>query len=72
MKLEYASTADTLTNRCTSRKLLNPVYVPIGELNYLLSLSPSQIEHRVVKSLKLAPGDKQFMYVPLDIPQSSS
>jgi len=36
VKLEYASTADTLTNKCIARKLLNPVYVPISELNHLL------------------------------------
>ena len=41
VKLEYASQSASWFNHCTSRKLLNPVYVPISELNYLLSLSTS-------------------------------
>lgn len=39
-------------------KYCNPVYVPMSELTYLLSLPPSQIEIRVIKSLKLSPNGK--------------
>ena len=61
--------SDTLQNKIVSRKLLNPVYVPLQELSHLLGLHPSQIETRVIKSLKLGPGEKNFMYVPYDVPQ---
>ena len=58
IKLEYAGNLESKTNKLTSQKILNPVYVPLNELNHLLTLTPSQIELRVVKSLKLSSNGK--------------
>ena len=58
IKLEYAGSNESMTNKLTSQKILNPVYVPLNELNHLPTLTPSQIELRVVKSLKLSSNGK--------------
>jgi hypothetical protein len=70
IKLEFAGTADNHQNKVTKRKILNPIYVPISELNYLLTLSERQIETRVVKSLKIGPNGTNFIYVPQEVAPS--
>ncbi len=52
--------------------MLHPVYVPISELSYMMTLSPSQIELRIAKSLKFEPIDTQFVYIPIEIPVVSA
>ena len=47
-KLEYEGSSETLQNKLVNRKILNPVYVPMSELNYLLTQSPQCIETRIV------------------------
>ena len=41
VRLEYAGGANATSNKLLNRKILNPVYVPLNELTYLLTLSPS-------------------------------
>ena len=52
--------------------MLHPVYVPISELSYMMTLSPSQIELRIAKSLKFESIDTQFVYIPIEIPVVSA
>jgi len=68
VRLEYSTGSDQGHNKLVGRKILNPVYVPFSELNYLLTLSPIKMEVRVVKSLRLGPTGTQFVYVPQEIP----
>ena len=58
VKLEYAGSTEAASNKIVNRKILNPVYVPLSELNHLLTLAPDQIKLRVVKSLKIGPNGK--------------
>ena len=68
-KLEYEqNTLGVEALKKVSKKILNPVYVPLHELNYLLTLTPIQIETLVIKSLKLSQNGKQFIYVAQDLP----
>ena len=72
VKTEFSGSHESMTNKLIGQKILNPVYVPLSELNHLLTLNESQIELRVVKSLKIGPNGKQFIYVPLEIPTAGS
>ena len=72
VKMEFEGGHDSMHNKLVSQKILNPVYVPLTELNHLLTLTESQIELRVVKSLKIGPNGKQFLYVPIEIPTAGS
>jgi len=69
-KLEYAaSTTDTQKSKLLAQKFLNPVYVPVAELRHLLQQPTTQMEHSVMRCLKLTPNGKQFNYVaPMEAP----
>lgn len=69
IRLEYAG-AEGSDNNALQPRYLNPVYVPMSELSILLNSSPSQIEQRILKSLKQSSNGKQFIYVPLEPPGS--
>lgn len=44
-------------------RILNPVYVPVNQLQQFLEIPPAQFELKIAKCLRLVPNSKQLQFV---------